>query len=174
MDFITKLKTLLIAFTISVSQSAFADISAISDCPDNNRVNQAFSFGGYGENQDVEIMYVEYGIPGCPPNYDSKKLLFNGKTPQSTNIVGGPARRAWVLNVKWRIMSTGKEYEKKVELRNRLPEDMTNNRIHFSIEESELFVYLITSEKRLNSMPAIGPKPYQSLRTEVIFPDKQI
>jgi hypothetical protein len=171
MEFKIKIKTLLIALTICVSQNACADMPEISNCPDNNRVNQAFSFGGNGENQDVEIIEVNYGLPYCPANYDSKKLLFNGTVLQSTNIVGGPFRRARILYVKWKVISTGKEYEQAVELGNRLPRDMTNHRLHFSIEDDKLYVYLIIPERRPNTMPLVGPKPYQSLKTQIIFPD---
>ncbi len=160
---------LLVALTVICSLTACAGSPATPNCPDKNRVPQSFSFGTYGENADIEILNVFYGIPNCPANYDSQYALYNGKPMQGTNM-GGNHRRAWQLNVKWRVVSTGREYEENIDLRNRLPKDMTDYRLHFSIEAAQLKVYLITPERRPPDKPAIGPIPYQSLKTFIIFP----
>lgn len=167
--FIRFLRKLMIATAMTISVTACAGNSATADCPDNNRVNQAFSFGYYGENPDIEILDVYYGVPNCPVNYAT--VLFNGKPMQSTNIVGGPMRRAWKFYIKWRVISTGQEYEEAVDLRNRLPNDMTNHRLHFSIEGPQLTLYLITPERRPPEMLPIGPKASQYRKTLIIFPD---
>ncbi len=142
-----------------------------ANCPDNNRVPQSFSFGDYGENADIEILNVFYGIPNCPVNYDSTYDPYNGKPMQGTHM-GGIHRRAWQLDVKWRIKSTGQEYEENIELRNRLPKDMTNHHLHFSIEGSQITVYLITPERRPPDMPPNGPRATQYLKTLTIYPDQ--
>lgn len=162
---------ILLVITV-ISLIACTHTPSVSRCPDNNRVNQAFSFGGDGENQDIEILKVYYGIPGCPPNYDSEKLLVNGKTLQGTNIVGGPARRAWTLDIEWRVKSTNVEYKESVDLKSRLPKDMTNQKIHFWINGNQLFVFLITQERRPSNMAPTGPKITQHLKTLTIFPDQ--
>jgi len=51
------------------------------------------------------------------------------------------------LYVKWRIKSTSEVYDDTVDLKSRLPEDIANNRIHFIIKGSQLYVYLITPER---------------------------
>lgn len=151
--------------------AACAGNPATANCPDNDRVRQSFVFGRYGENQDVEILNVFYGIPNCPVTYDSTFDLYNGKPMQGTSI-HGPMRRAWSLNVKWRVVSTGQEYEENIDLRNRLPNDMTGHEIHFVIEGSKLIVYLITPERRPPDMPPNGPRPTQHLKTLTIYPDQ--
>lgn len=165
---------LLATLAITVSLTACAVNPATANCPDNERVHQSFSFGYYGENPDIEILNVYYGIPNCPANYDSqyKGSQYNGKPMQSTNIVGGPFRRAWKLDIKWRIKSTGQEYEENIDLRSRLPKDMSGHRLHFTIEGPQLYVYLITPERRPPDFPEAGPKPYRSLKTLIIFPDQ--
>jgi hypothetical protein len=167
-----KLHALFLILTLGMSLTAHGGNTATVKCPDNNFVNQAFSFGGYGENQGIEIMEVNYGIPNCPANYDSKRLLFNGTVLQGTNIVGGPFRRAWMLYVKWRIISTGKEYEQAVDLKSSLPKDMTDHGVNFRIEGSQLYVYLVTPERRPADMPRNGPRETQYLKTLPIFPDQ--
>ncbi|WP_292782673.1 hypothetical protein [Methylophilus sp. UBA6697] len=162
----------IILVTALSSITGCAHNSGSTNCPDNNLVDQAFSFGDSGENQDIEILKVYYGIPGCPPNYDSEKLLFNGKPLQVTNIVGGPARRAWILTVEWRVKNTNTEYKESVDLKSRLPKDMTNHKIHFWIKGSQLFVFLITPEKRPKNTPPNGPRMTQHLKTITVFPDQ--
>lgn len=166
--FIRFLRKLMIATAMTISVTACAGNPATANCPDNNRVNQVFSFGEYGENPDIEILDVYYGIPNCPAIY--KTILFNGKPMQGVSM-GGSHRRAWELKVKWRVKSIGQEYEEAVDLRNRLPNDMTNHRLHFSIEGHQLIIYLITPERRPPEMLPIGPKATQYRKTLIVFPD---
>jgi len=76
------------------------------------------------------------------------------------------------LYVKWRIKSTGQVYEDTVDLRRRLPADITDHRIHFIVKGPQLYVYLITPERRPPDMPPNGPRPYQYLKTITIYPDQ--
>jgi hypothetical protein len=169
---ISRLQTMLALLAIGFSLAACAGNPATANCPDNNRVYQSFVFGGYGgKDSDIEILNVFYGIPNCPVNYDSEKVLFNGKPMQGTSI-GGPMRRAWNLNVKWRVVSNGQEYEENIDLRNRLPKDMTKHTVHFMIEGSQLYVYLITPERRPPDMPPNGSRETQHLKTLTIYPDQ--
>ncbi len=165
-----RLRILLVLFSVVCSLNACASNPATANCPDNNRVPQSFSFGNYGENAGIEILNVFYGIPNCPATYDSQYILYNGKPMQGTHM-GGWHRRNWWLNIKWRVISTSQEYEENIDLRNRLPKDMTNHELHFVIEGRQLIVYLITPERRPPDMPPIGPRASQYLKTLIIYPD---
>jgi hypothetical protein len=72
------------------------------------------------------------------------------------------------LYVKWRIDSTGQVYEDTVDLKSRLPRDITNHEIYFIVKGTQLVVYLITPERRLPDMEPNGPRKTQYLKTLTI------
>lgn len=80
--------------------------------------------------------------------------------------------RGEFLYVKWRLKSTGQIYEDNVDLRQRLPTDIKDHRIHFAINGTQLYIYLIAPERRAKDMPAIGPEMYRYRKTTMIYPDQ--
>jgi hypothetical protein len=151
---------------------AYADNPNNANCPDNNRVNQSFSFSKL-ENPDIEILDFFYGIPNCPSIYNPDQFKKRGKSMQGFDTYG-PMRRAQKLYVKWRIQSTGQELEDTVDLTGRLPSDMTNHRLHFMVRGTQLFVFLVTPEFRQpDTSPDDGPKAYTAWhKTITIYPDQ--
>ncbi len=69
------------------------------------------------------------------------------------------------LYVKWRNKNTGQIYEDTVDLKKLLPRNIENHRIYFIVKDKQLFVYLITPNKRLPTEELNGPKVYNSLKT---------
>ena len=65
---------------------------------------------------------------------------------------------------------TGLVHEDTVDLRSRLPESIKDHRIYFIVKDTQLFVYLITPERRAPEMPPNGPRPTQHLKTITIYP----
>ena len=110
-------------------------------------INHTFEFDARVDSQDVEIIDYRYGdsnvpgVRGCPAQYFpcERSRQYAGTT--------GKMPLGDELYVKWRIKSTGKVYEDTVDLKNRLPDDITNNRIRFVIKGAQLYVYLITPVK---------------------------
>ena len=90
------------------------------------------------------------------------------KVPQQSNV-HGPMRQGDSLYVKWRLRTTGEIYEDTVDLRNRLPQDITNHRIYFTIKSSQLFVYLIPPQKRASGSNT--PRMYPDTNARTIYPD---
>ena len=76
------------------------------------------------------------------------------------------------LYVKWRIKSTGTIHEDTVDLRNRLPVNIKDHRIYFIVKDTQLYVYLITPERRPPDMPPNGPRQTQYLKTITLYPDQ--
>lgn len=66
------------------------------------------------------------------------------------------------LYVKWRLKQTGEVYEDTVDLKSRLPADITDHRIHFVIRGPQLYVYLISPE-RLNPNPCPSQEALRKL-----------
>jgi hypothetical protein len=166
---IQKSLTLLVVLNILLSLTACAT-TPTGNCPDNSKVNQFFSFD-MRENRDIKLLDYFYGIPECPAIHNSELMRSRGESPQIESQMG-LFRRAHKLYVKWHVNSTGKEYEKTIDLRGLLPKDMTSHEVHFSIDSNQLYVYLITPERRLTSMPASGPKATQYLKTLTIYPEQ--
>lgn len=164
---IKKLFALSAILIASFSITACAANLPLINCPDDNRINQIFSFD-MRENRDIKLLDYFYGIPECPAISNSELMRSRGESPQIENQMG-LFRRAHKLYVKWRVVSTGKEYEETIDLRNLLPIDMTNHEVHFSIEASQLYVYLILPERRPSDFQPKGPRATQYLKTLVIY-----
>jgi hypothetical protein len=143
--------------------------SAFPNCMNNNHFYQSFSFD-MRESPEAELRDYFYGIQNCPALYNPPYLKDRGDCLQIHSEFGS-TRRAEKLYVKWRIKATGQEYEDTVDLKKRLPMDMTNHELHFSVKGSLLYVYLVTPERRPQDMPPNGPKKFQAHKTITIYPN---
>lgn len=128
--------------------------------------DHAFSFDVVRESPNIEIVDYRYGNsrqPGARPE--------GSRVAQGTGI-NGPMMRGDFLYVKWRVKSTGEVYEDTIDLRSRLPADITKHRIHFVIKGSQLYVYLISPEPNPPGWPTYDPPGYTHKKTYVIYPDQ--
>ena len=78
--------------------------------------------------------------------------------------VSGDMLHSDELYVKWRINAKQKVYEDTVNLKALLPHDIRNHEIHLTINGPQLFVYLITPERRPESWPIAGSPMYHFLK----------
>ena len=76
------------------------------------------------------------------------------------------------LYVKWRIKDTGLVYEETVDLRQRLPRNIKDHTVYFDIKGAQLYVYLISPERRPPDMPPNGPHMYDYRKIFTIYPDQ--
>lgn len=129
----------------------------------------SFSFDTLKDGQDAEIIDYRYGTSKLPVRAP-EWAVNEGKT-LTFNSVSGAMAKGDSIYVKWRIKSTGQVYEDAVDLRQRLPADITNHRIHFIVRGPQLYVYLVTPEKRHPDTSPIGPGMYSNLRVITIYPD---
>ncbi len=134
-------------------------------------VYHSFSFDARWDSPDAEILNYRYGDskhPGARPRAYS---LEKNNIPQQAGITG-KMLRGDRLFVKWRIKSTGEIYEDTVDLRSRLPADISRHRITFIVNSSQLYVYLISPKKKV---PNPCPSREQSRRLgESSVPDDKI
>lgn len=103
----------------------------------------SFEFDARWESPGIEILDYRYGTskqPGARPSEYERK---QNKVAQQVGI-NGAMLRGDELYVKWKVKSTGKVYEDTVNLKNRLPDNITFDNIHFIIHGSKLYVYLIS------------------------------
>lgn len=134
-------------------------------------VNHSFAFNANSDSPDIYIVDYRYGDSKNPMASNSEDMRLQGKSLQATSI-HGPMKRGEFLYVKWRIKGTDEVYEDTVDLRHRLPADITRDVVYFIVRERQLFVYVVTPERRLSDDPQDGPKIYAYRRTIRIYPDK--
>jgi len=161
--------------------SAFAlmwmALSACSTVGVTNFPRHSFSFDTPHDSPDVEVLDYKYGRSGNVATRPEKKRVEMGQTFASSSA-SGPIPRGDFLYVKWRLKNRMKmgeylgTYEDHVDLRNRLPADITGLRIHFVIDGSQLYIYLISPGLKPASEPA-GPVAQYSMQKQVkIYPDQ--
>lgn len=117
---------------------------------------QKFEFNGRSDGwaESIDLLEYEYGN-GYRMVKDSvsnpRGLVYKGgiSLPPQTGI-NGPMPVGEFLFVRWRVKATGKVYEERVDLRQRLPADMKDHGLTFVIDGPQLYVYVITPR----------PKPY--------------
>ncbi|MBE0589903.1 MAG: hypothetical protein IH617_17885 [Hydrogenophaga sp.] len=118
-----------------------------------------FAFDGWSDKwyPAHELLEYSYGdryrmvrasviTPDHPINVGKDKL------PPSTGV-NGPMPVGEFLFVKWRIKATGEVVEDRVDLRQRLPKDMTDHGLTFVIEGKQLYVFVITPTVRNSDLP---------------------
>ncbi len=130
------------------------------------------------DTPDIELM--EYRLETESPTHIFRTVKVNTQQAgwvvlQTHNVGAMPYYRPTRLYVKWRIKSTGQEYQDTVDLTHRLPKDMEDSRLTFRMEGShlgkQLFVYLSTRELRPKDWPIQGPPIYQYHKVLVLYPD---
>lgn len=150
-----------------------AVLIAVAACASNpNVVNHSFGFDTRQDSRDAVVLDYKYGdskLPVRAPEWavkEGKTFAFEG--------VHGPMTKGDFLYVKWRNTTTGQVYEDTVDLRHRLPANITDHTVYFMIQGAQLYVYLISPghEERSPDMPTNGPRMYRSRKIVTIYPDR--
>lgn len=136
-----------------------------------DRPNHSFGFDVADDSPDVRVLDYRYGnskLPVAPRPADVQK----GEVEQATGVFG-PMLRGEFLYVKWRIKSTGQVYEDNVDLRQRLPRNITDHKVYFTIKGPQLYVWLIAPEKKPADWPIQMPEnAYSYRKTYQLYPDQ--
>jgi hypothetical protein len=133
-------------------------------------VNHGFGFN-LSESPEAEVLAYRYGDANSAASWIPRQGEKNN-TPQRIYVYG-PMPQGETLYVKWQIKATGDVYEDTVDLRNRLPPNISEHRIYFMIKGPRLYVYLVPPESRKlpsGSLPN-GPRIYRDLDVKTIYPD---
>ena len=109
-------------------------------------VNHSFGFdGGYdGWKQNIDLLEYSYGDQYLMV----RRKAAEGDTLGAQSGVSGPMPVGDFLYVRWRLKSSGEQIEQRVDLRDRLPKDMTDHELTFVLEGRQLFVYVVTPERK--------------------------
>jgi hypothetical protein len=99
----------------------------------------------YGHSE-VDVLDYAYGDSGEPRTRPSRVAREMSNVFNNTGVAGEMPRGEF-LYVKWRIKATGEVHEDRVDLRNRLPADVTNYGVHFLIDGAQLYIFLLPPEE---------------------------
>jgi len=142
----------------------------VSACA-GNLVDHSFEFDARHDSPGVEILDHRYGESRFPGASNPEHMLKLGQPLQSAHMTGA-MKRPDKLYVKWRVVSENKLYEDTVDLRKRLPRDITDHKVYFVVRGPQLYVYLVSPKPRAPNVPPNGPRLYQDYEVSTIYPDQ--
>ena len=149
-------------------------------------VNHGFEFNAHIDSPDIEILNYEYSTR--KPRREDLMGVDGNKVAQASHISGGFPRGDFVY-MKWRLRSTGEEFEERVDIRNRLPVDIKDKKIYCVIDGSRLYILLIdfweykkrVTTEELNKSRAEATTPLKRVlnrnilhHIQQIYPDPKI
>jgi hypothetical protein len=116
-------------------------------------VSHGFNFDGWNDGwaKKVDLLAFSYGDQYRETREESK----DGKGIGYRSSIFGPMPVGEFLYVKWRLIDSGEVIEKRVELKDRLPADMTGKELTFVIDGRDLYVYVVTAKRK----PSYGAPP---------------
>jgi hypothetical protein len=164
------LKRVIAAETLAVAGVAAALTGGCVTGP--RMADHGFYFNGWDDEghwvDKVDLLEYDYG--GQYRMVKSKASPPKESLPADTGVNGYMPIGDY-LYVKWRIKATGEIHENHVNLKSLLPIDMNNYRLTFVIDEQQLYVYLVTPEKRHGSnTPSLKTTWSRDFVTYEIYP----
>lgn len=140
----------------------------------------SFGFDTLLDSPDVEVMDYQYSNSRHNGIRPERERVAMGQTFVGTGIFGSILRGDF-LYVKWRVKKPGSPfgaeeylgpYEDRVDLKSRLPADITNLRIHFIIQGEQLYVYLIWPYDPEHEYPVNKKNLFDRVKYLQIYPDQ--
>ncbi len=142
-------------------------VVALAGCANTHElVSHGFSYSFIQDSPEAELLDYRYGNS----NYGQSARASMARVSQGGGVFG-EIRRGDDLYVKWQLKATGEIFEETVDLKSRLPADIKGSQIYFMVRGPQLYIYLITSQKRAKDEPPNGPTKTQYLKTLTIYPD---
>lgn len=129
----------------------------------------SFEFHVNWDSPDVEVLDYRYGTSTQQGTFPPDWALQSGRVAQSVTTTGDMIVGEF-LYVKWRIKSTGEIFKDTVDLRNRLPRVLYEHTVYFYIMGPQLYVYLITPDRRTSGSPPAGLRMYKSRVVKTLYP----
>lgn len=144
-------------------------------------VSHGFSFNGLHDKwiESVDLLAYAYGDGYHMVREDLAKpstSLFAGKPSLPPGeSVNGPMPVGEFLYVKWRLKASGEVLEQRVDLRDRLPRDMTDHELTFVIDGRQLYVYVVTPRRKrsFDEPPILKTWRSEFAHAYEIFPELQ-
>lgn len=146
----------------------------------NEVIDHAFEFNkgefdGKAGVERVQILDFIYGNPDGyalknPDNYRDRGECMQGYGHGNLGITRKDLK---IFYVKWLDNATGQVREVTLDLPKKLPKDFSgNHRFFASFKHGQLYVYVITPDKRPVNVPPDGPRAYDDLKMLVLYPEQ--
>jgi hypothetical protein len=121
-------------------------ITACASVAGPKLVVHAFNFDGWNDGWKATAELLEY-------SYGDQYAKVRGKAQDGYSAgvssgVNGAMPVGEFLYVKWRLKANDEVLEQRVDLRERLPRDMTDHELTFVIDGRQLHVYVVTPERK--------------------------
>ncbi|MEZ5647230.1 MAG: hypothetical protein R3E99_19095 [Burkholderiaceae bacterium] len=138
-------------------------------------VPHGFNFDGWydGWAEEVDLLEYAYGDAYEPVR---GKVRDGKRSAGGQSGVFGSMPVGEFLYVKWRIKATGEVLEDKVDLRDRLPRDMSDHELTFLIDGRQLYAYIVTPRDQAREVRQRTHKTWLSRYNVVyeIYPENEI
>jgi len=108
-------------------------------------VNHGFEFDIRKDSPGIDLLDYEYSTR--KPSKEAYLGIGGSSIAQWNGIYGGFPVGNFIY-MKWRVRSSGEIFEDRVDLRGRLPRDITDHKIYCVIEGEQLYVFIVSSETR--------------------------
>lgn len=134
------------------------------------RVFHSFAFDAQRDSPDVEVLgYKIWGSAGTIDRSRDVAIDGPGRVSQYSAI-GGVLPRPEYLYFKWRIKSSGEIFEVTVDLKERLPSNISGSRIFIWIDSTRLNIFLITQKLRPADWPVYKVLERNPHQAYLIYP----
>jgi len=128
---------------IFIATAMLLGIQACANSQQGKLVDHSFEFNAHTDSPGIEVLDYEYSTR--KPDRDQLLGIKNNSVPQGSSITGEFPLGDFVY-MKWRIRATGEIVEERVDLRQRLPKDISNKRIYCVIDGHQLYILLMPLE----------------------------
>lgn len=126
----------------------------------NKLVNHSFNFDGWYDGWQPTVELLEYRYGDQDPSLMRKAN--DGDFLGYQSNVSGTMPVGKFLYVRWRLKASGEVIDQRVDLRDRLPDDMTGHGLTFVIDGRQLYVYVITPREQA---PGLSQRPLRTWRS---------
>lgn len=145
----------------------------------NNRIYHSFDmdkveFDGKDGVNRVEILDYLYGNPNGYAARNPQHYKARGECKQNDGgFVNMPRKDLKIFYIKWLDNATDKVHAVTLDLPKKLPKDFgENHRFFASFKQGQLYVYVITPERRADNEPPQGPRAYDDLKMLLLYPEQ--
>lgn len=113
-------------------------------------VNHSFNFDGWNDGWQATSELLEYAYGDQYTEVQGKAK--DGHSAGVTSGVSGSMPVGEFLFVKWKLKATGEVFEQRVDLKDRLPKDMSGHELTFLMDGRQLYVYVVTPQPQPQSV----------------------
>lgn len=122
---------------------ALSLVVAMAACATGPKLaSHSFNYDGFNDKWADKVDLLAYSYGDQYPKLRDKAAT--GSALGAQGNVNGPIPVGEFLYVQWRVKATGEVLEQRVDLRDRLPQNMADHGLTFLMDGRQLYVYVTT------------------------------